>query len=57
MEPLPDLNVVYESDHIKRVSETVGYLWSELRWIYEEKSDVTIHTNKSYIGMKRDNKG
>jgi hypothetical protein len=56
MQPLPDLNGVYESDHIKRVSETVGNLWSELRWRYEDLSDVTIYTNKSYIGMKRGHK-
>ena len=56
MQPLPDLNGVYESDHIKRVSETVGNLWSEIRSRYEEKSDVTIYANQSYIGMKRGHK-
>lgn len=51
-----EVKVVTESDHIRGVSTTIGDLWSELRSRYESQSDVSIYSNKSYIGMKRGDK-
>jgi len=51
-----EVKVVSVSDHLKGISKPISDLWSELRSRFEDQSDVSIYSNKSYIGMRRGDK-